>query len=85
LEYNIDISKILKLSEHLDFNSPDEQILFDSFRFNIIVKINYYLENNDKEKARELIELLDKYAHDKKIPYVNEKWKEYLDYLRDEI
>ena len=85
LEYNIDISKILKLSEHLDFNSPDEQILFDSFRFNIIVKINDYLENNDKEKARELIELLDKYAPDTKIPYINEKWKEYLDYLRDNI
>ena len=81
-EYKKLISKYLKLSKYLNLNSPDEFGMFDNFRFDLFSKVNDYLTNNDKKKAKELMELLDKSADENKYPYSDENGKKYADYLR---
>lgn len=81
-EYKKLISKYLKLSKYLNLNSPDEFGMFDNFRFDLFSKVNDYLTNNDKKKAKELMELLDKSADENKYPYSDENGKKYADYFR---
>lgn len=84
-DYKIAITKALKLSENLNLNSQDELRLFDNFRYDIFNKINDALTNGDNKKAKELMELLDKFADEKKYPYQDESGKQYADYLRQRI
>ena len=79
------ISEILNLSKHLNLNSSGERNIFDIYRYHILMKVNDFLNNNDNEKAKKFMELLDKFANDKEYPYLNEKWNEYVDYLRQKI
>lgn len=84
-EYKETISKALKLSEKVNLNSQDEIGLFDNFRYNILSKVSEFLSAGDKEKAKELFELLDKFAAEKKFPYQNEDGKKYADYIRQKM
>jgi len=84
-EYKKTISKALKLSQKLNPNSPDEFRILDNFRYDIFRKVNDYLTNGDKKKAKELIKLLDKYADEKKYPYLDENGKKYANCLRQRI
>lgn len=84
-EYKKTISKALKLSESLNLNSQDESGLLDNFRYNIFRQVDDYLTNGDKQKAKELMNLLDKYADSKKYPYRDENAKEYEEYLKQRI
>lgn len=83
-EYKVKILTALNLSKQLNLNNQDELISFDNFRYGIFIKTLSYLESNQK-KAKELMELLDKLADEKKYPYQSENTKEILDYLRQEI
>jgi ribosomal protein S15P/S13E len=84
-EYKNLISKYLMLSNHLTLNSQDELRMFDIIRYNLFNKVDDYLVNNDKEKAKELMQLLDKLADESKYPYAHENGKKYSDYLRQGI
>lgn len=79
------ISKALQLSTIINLNSPDELRLLDNFRYDIFEKVNDYLTIGDKKKAKEFMELLDKFADDKKYPYQDENGKKYADYLRQRL
>jgi hypothetical protein len=79
------ITNILKLSKVLNLNSPDEIKLYDTYRFALFFQVYEYLKSDDKQKASELMKLLDKYAHESKIPYDNPKAKEYAEYFRSQL
>lgn len=79
------ISKALQLSTIININSPDELRLLDNFRYDIFEKVNDYLTIGDKKKAKEFMELLDKFADEKKYPYQDENGKKYVDYLRQRL
>jgi hypothetical protein len=79
------ISSILMLTKRLNINSSDELKLFDNFRYNLLSKANDYLSINDKNKAKELMDILDNFADENKYPYQDENGKKYADYIRQRI
>lgn len=79
------MAKYLTLSRYINSNSPDELKMLDNFRYDLLYKVNDYLTNNDKKKARELMELLDKFADESKYPYSNENGKNIASYLRQKL
>lgn len=83
--YTKTISSALSLSSQLNLNSQDEIRLFDNFRYNIFSMINNYLTNGDKNKAKELMNLLDELADEKQYPYLDDNLKKYAVYLRQQI
>jgi hypothetical protein len=79
------ISEVLQLSTIINLNSPDELRLLDNFRYGIFEKVNDCLTMGDKKKAKEFMELLDRFADEKKYPYQDENGKKYADYLRERL
>ena len=79
------MAKYLTLSRYINSNSPDELKMLDNFRYDLLYKVNDYLTNNDKKKARELMDLLDKSADESKYPYSNENGKNIASYLRQKL
>lgn len=79
------ISDLLQLSKYLNTNSPDELRLFDYFRFSVLDQINGLITNNEKANARSLVDLLDKYADEKKFPFQDENGGKYLEYIRERM
>ena len=84
-DYKKNISKILKLSSHLNLNSEDELRIFDNFRYNLFDNVYNYLTIGDNNKAKELMELLDKLADENKYPFQDENGKKYAEYLRQKL
>jgi hypothetical protein len=84
-QYKEAIKNLLLLSNFINLNSPDELRFFDSFRYDLFGKVNDYLTNNDKKKAKDLMKLLDKYGNENIIPYTDENGKKYVDYLRQRL
>ena len=84
-KYKKIISKYLTLLKYLNTNSSDEFELFDIFRHDLLSEANDYLMNNDKKKAKALMELLDEFVDENKYPYSTESGKKYADYLRKRL
>lgn len=75
------ISKVLKLSDQVNLNSQDEHLLLDRLRYSPLERALNYLKT-DPKKAKELINLLDKYVDKEKYPYYHEGLQQYDDYVR---
>ena len=75
----------LQLSNLLNPNSQDELRLLDYFRITILGKIDNYIARNDRFKAKELMGILDKFANEKKYPYLDENVKKYAANIRQKI
>jgi hypothetical protein len=85
-DYKKNISQLLSLSKLLNLNSSDEYNMFDSFiRYNLLNKVRACLIEGENGKAKELMNLLDKLADDKKFPFYDKVGKEYADYLRQAL
>jgi hypothetical protein len=84
-DYKVSIKSTLQKSKYLNLNSQDELKLFDNFRYNILGKINDYYDINEKKKAKELLKLLDEFAHEDKIPFHDIEGKDYANYTRQKI
>jgi hypothetical protein len=69
-QYKSTMESVLSLSKFINVNSTDE-IWLD------------YISKNDKQKAKELLLILDTYGHENKIPYKNEEGKKYAETLRE--
>ncbi len=79
------ISNYLLLSRHLNHNSPDELNMFDNLRYDLFNRVNDYLDRDEKEKAKELMLLADKFAGEKKYPYSSENVKKYAAFLKERM
>lgn len=79
------ISDIMQLSKFVNINSSDELRLFDNFRYNLFGHIDELITNNEKDKAKRLLALLDSYGNEQKFPYQNEEASKYLVYLRQRL
>ena len=84
-KYKATISNALKLSRKLNLNSQDEGRMYDNFRYEILSKINGYLDIGDKKKAKQLLKLLDKFANENKYPFQDEQGKKYADNIKQKI
>ncbi|MFZ4057485.1 MAG: tetratricopeptide repeat protein [Ferruginibacter sp.] len=81
-DYKTSMQKALQLSKFLNLNSKDQISMFDNFRYNLLWKAEDYLEINEKNKAKELITLLDKIVNEKNIPIQDKKGKLYAEKIR---
>jgi len=84
-DYKKIITEALKLLGNINLNSDDEIRMFENFRYNMLGEIHNYLENNQKDKAKELFLLLEQSANEKKLPYSNEDVIKYVEYLRQNL
>lgn len=83
IRFKSEMTKILFLLEKINLNSPDECIFVNQIRFKILEKIGILVEQNKKQEAKALLELLDKYANEKSYPFGNEELKKYADLMRE--
>lgn len=79
------ITRYLSLSSLLNLNSKDEIRIYDSFRINLFSKVNQYISEGEKSKAKEILDILDKYGNEKDIPYSIEQASNYIQYLREQL
>jgi hypothetical protein len=84
-QYKKAVKEPLMLSSMININSPDELGFYDCFRYDLLGKVNEYLKNSEKKRANELMNLLDKYGNERRIPYTEPSGKNYVDYLRRRI
>jgi hypothetical protein len=81
-DYKSTISKVFSLSKKINVNSQDEISLLDLFRFDVLSEVDYYQKSGEKKKAKELLEIVDKMASNKRYPFQNEYLRDYSKYLR---
>lgn len=79
------LKMILTMSELLNFNSTDELLLFDNYRYFAFNYAYELINNNEKSKAKEIIEILDTYANEKIVPYQNEDGRRYMEYFKSQL
>jgi hypothetical protein len=84
-KYKTEMSKILLHIEKVNKNSQQELNFIDNIRYDILSKLTELIQNKKNKQAKELMILMDKFADDKKYPYMTEKYKEYADYLRGQL
>lgn len=75
----------LKLCEEINLNSQDELKRVDFFRYSIFIKVHQLLLAYEKEKAKSLMDLMNKYAPETIYPYHTENGKQYADYLHEKL
>lgn len=83
--YRKSISKILKLSKFINLNNPDELAQLEYYRYNILNKIGMLLNDNNKKSARQLLNILDKYASEDSYPFLYKEDSESLKKYRREL
>ncbi|MBS1635876.1 MAG: hypothetical protein JST26_08115 [Bacteroidetes bacterium] len=81
-QYKKSNEALLRLSDVININSPDELVFFDSFRYNLLDGAYNYLTNNEKKKGKELIGILDKYGAEQRIPYQSKEGRVYVRTIR---
>lgn len=84
-EYVTQITRALKLSNHLNINSQDDHIAFDNIRYNAFRRIYYYMIAGEKTKAKTILKIVDKYADERKFPYYSKNGKEFYDNLKMQL
>ena len=84
-DYNRSIQEYLQLSKEVNTNSPDEMRLFDYFRYNLLSKAYVLIQAGEKDKAAELMKILDRNANENTFPYQDEQGLKYLQYVRQNL
>ncbi len=85
-EYKTKIVEHLKLSELINKNSTDELQIFDYYiRLHLLNETARLLNNNETEKATELMKLMYDFADEQKVPFQRESIKEYVDKIEQNL
>ena len=84
-DYKRMMTDCLKLSKRLNMNSIDEHRIFDFFRYTLLNNVSDYLKNNEKQQAKELMALLDRYANESEYTFMSDNLKRFADEIRKEI
>jgi tetratricopeptide (TPR) repeat protein len=83
--YITNITKILLLVKNVNPNSFQELNFIDMIRYDIFVHTAKALEKNEKQKAKELLALMDKYADETTYPWQTDNGKKYSEYIRGQF
>lgn len=75
----------LLLIQVLNRNSKTELQLYDNVRKVLLDQVLQYLADNDQEKAKELLLVLETYGNEKLLPYMRESLREYEHSLRSRV
>lgn len=67
--YRNEVEEILKLTEYININSPDETFILNIFRYNVWLEISNLINQNKTNQAKQLMILLDIYTSQNKYPY----------------
>lgn len=81
-EYLARFKDQLQLLELLNRNSQTDRRMYDGFRIALLERVRGHLYDDDKEKAKELLRLLDTYGNDELLPYMAEGLREFEKSLR---
>ena len=84
-DYKRMMADCLKLSKRLNMNSIDEHRIFDFFRYTLLNNVSDYLKNNEKQKAKELMALLDQYANESEYTFMSDYLQRFANQIRKEI
>jgi hypothetical protein len=83
--YESSLENVLSLSKLVNKNSQDEMRILDGFRYDVFNRVYSCLTKKDKQNAKRLIDIMDKYANEEEFPFQDENAKKYLDNIREEL
>jgi hypothetical protein len=84
-EYKTELTEALQLAKVINKNNTGYLKIMDMLRFNTFETVDQLLQNDEKEKSREIIKLVDTWGNEKDFPYENEGGKQFLDYIRTKL
>jgi len=73
------------IDDHHIKNVPEISWMFWNYRAGYVQLANYFIDEGDLKKAKELIETMNNKIPDDKIPYYNEEFKNEIEKLMREL
>ena len=83
--YLKDINNIFKIAKKLNMNSTDERRILENFRYNALFKINDLIKEEQYEKAKVLMQALEKNLKAEKFPYLYNETPIYVQLLKNKL
>jgi hypothetical protein len=80
--YKQELTKVLELTQNINFNSTDEIDFVNNIRYDLLIHLEEQHEWKHKQEVKQLLKLLDTYIPEKKIPYKSKETKNYVNYMR---
>lgn len=84
-EYKRELTEALQLAKEINKNSSSYLKMLDILRFGIFETVDRLLQQDEKEKAREMMKIVDTWANEKDYPYRSEGGQQFLDYIRTKL
>lgn len=84
-QYKQTLIQMLQLGTLVNTNSKDEKSIYNTLRYVLLLKANDELTKGRKKNTKALIKILDQYGCERSIPYENENWSKYAEYLKEQI
>ncbi|MCE7990530.1 MAG: tetratricopeptide repeat protein [Roseivirga sp.] len=81
-EFKKAATNALMLFEHLNMNSDDQVLIFDSLRILIFLKAYLYAETDEISNAREVMKLLEEKAYLDELPFLDTGLNSYFQTLK---
>jgi len=84
-KYKTTITHVFELAPQLTLDKPDEMMIFDHYRFDLLFQVALLADANKMTQARELLSILDRYCDENKLPYEDEDGKLYAAHVRSTV
>jgi len=85
LEKNLEIYEHKTIDDHHIINVPEISWMFWNYRAGYVQLANYFIDEGELKKAKEMIETMNNKIPDDKIPYYNEEFKNEIEKLMREL
>lgn len=80
-----EIQSALQLALKMNVKDSDALLISTVFRYDILIRMDDYVNNRDELRARELLQLFDENTSGLNSYYTDEKFNEYLEYIRERV
>jgi len=84
-QYLKTITNLLSVTKLIDLNIPKEHDIIEFYRYEILTKIKDLVDNNQKDKAKQVFAILEKYASNTIIPYKYDDLYQMEDYFKKHL